>query len=272
MRKIDLYQESATTSVGEITDNLKKSIGPKTRFVALTYVDSSTGVKLPIKEIAAVIQELNHSRDQARRIYLCVDAVHAFGIENFRIQDLGCDFLAAGTHKWLFGPRGTGILYGKEDAWDVIDPVIPPYSVAYNRWIEGKPIEPISFFQKMTPGGFHSFEHRWALKEAFHYHLEIGKNNIQTRTHYLNTLLKEGMSHIPHIIFHTPYSSELSAGIVCFEVKGMSAKTVIQKLKEAKIIGSMAPSKQIFARLTPSILNTEEDIVTCISVLENMRN
>ena len=270
VKKIDLYQESATTKAEEIIDNLKRAIQPQTRFVIITYVQSSTGVKLPIQQIAAAIKKLNVSRNPSNRIYLSVDAVHAFGIENFTMKELGCDFLTAGTHKWLFGPRGTGILYGKEDAWDVVDPIIPPYSIVYNQWRNEAIPDSINFFQKITPGGFHSFEYRWALKEAFQYHLEIGKDKIQTRTHYLNSLLKEGMANIPHIKVHTPFSNELSSGITCFEVDGLTPKEVIQKLRVAKIIGSTTPYRQVFARLTPSILNTEEDIYKCIGVLENI--
>ena len=51
-------------------------------------------------------------RDAADRILLCVDGVHGFGAVDVDLPDLGCDFLATGTHKWLFGPRGTGIAVG----------------------------------------------------------------------------------------------------------------------------------------------------------------
>ena len=270
VQKIELYQDSSEASTEELVNKLINAIRPKTRFVAITYVHSSTGIKLPIQQIANEIKKINLSRNSSDRIYLCVDAVHAFGIENFNIEELGCDFLIAGTHKWLFGPRGTGILYAKEEVWDLVDPIIPPYSIASSRWRGESPPGPINFLQKITPGGFHSYEYRWALKEAFEYHLEIGKENIQNRTHYLNTLLKEGLMEIPHLILHTPLSQELSSGIVCFEIKGMGQKEVVKKLRDARIIGTTTPYRRSFARLTPSILNTEEDIFRSIHVLENI--
>jgi len=103
LRRINLHGPPATASKEEILDNLEKAILPNTRIVAVTYVQSSTGLKLPIKEMSAVIADANKNRTAANRIYFCVDAVHGFGVENITVSELGCDFLIAGTHKWLFG-------------------------------------------------------------------------------------------------------------------------------------------------------------------------
>ncbi|GLR19036.1 aminotransferase class V-fold PLP-dependent enzyme [Portibacter lacus] len=272
IRQVVLYKNPAETSKDEVLMNLKKAILPKTRIVAVTFVHSSTGVKLPIKEMSAVIKEANKSRAESDRIFFCVDGVHGFGVENITVAELGCDFLAAGTHKWLFGPRGTGILWAKKDAWHMVNPIIPPFSIAYPMWMGVMPEEELSFNSKITPGGFHSFEHRWALKEAFEYHLEIGKKEIQNRTHALNTMMKEGMRNIKHVHLHTPLSNSLSSGINSFEVKGMDAEKVIQKLHKINIIGSTTPYKTIYARLTPCIINTEEEVKQCIRALEKIND
>ncbi len=271
IRRIDLHGPPSTVTKEEILSNLEKAILPNTRLVAVTYVQSSTGVKLPLKAMSAVIKEANKNRTVDNRIYFCVDAVHGFGVEDITVGDLGCDFLVAGTHKWLFGPRGTGILWAKKDAWDMVSPTIPPFSSAFLMWLDAIPDGPLDFYSKMTPGGFHSFEHRWALKAAFDYHLAIGKDKIQKRTHQLSTLLKEGIASIPHIKLHTPMSNELSSGINCFEVDGLDPKKTIEKLHQANIIGSTTPYKKTYARLTPCIINTEEEVLECIKVLENLK-
>ena len=271
LRRINLHGPPSTASKEEILDNLEKAILPNTRIVAVTYVQSSTGLKLPIKEMSAVIADANKTRTAANRIYFCVDAVHGFGVENITVSELGCDFLIAGTHKWLFGPRGTGILWAKKDAWEMVSPIIPPFSSAFLMWMDTIPDGPLDFYSKMTPGGFHSFEHRWALKAAFDYHRTIGKEKIQNRTHQLSTMLKEGLQSIPHIKLHTPISTELSSGINCFEVDGLDAKKTVKKLHEANIIGSTTPYKKVYARLTPCIINTEEEVRQCIKVLENLK-
>ncbi len=115
IRQISLYSSLKNVSRLELLDNLIKNIRPNTRIVALTWVHSSTGLKLPIHEMAQAIHKLNESRAEQDRVIFCVDGVHALGVEDFRLSDVGCDFLVAGTHKWMFGPRGTGLVWGMNE-------------------------------------------------------------------------------------------------------------------------------------------------------------
>ena len=116
-RKVQLYAAPETATEDEIVSNLVKGVGPRTRAVAVTWVHSSTGVKLPIRRMADALAGLNKRRAEADRVLLCVDGVHGFGVESETMADLGCDFFVAGCHKWIFGPRGTGLVWGRADAW-----------------------------------------------------------------------------------------------------------------------------------------------------------
>ena len=168
VRQIPLYQSLKNVSRLELLDNLIKNIRPNTRIVAVTWVHSSTGLKLPIQEMAQAIHALNESRAEQDRVIFCVDGVHALGVEDFRLSDVGCDFLVAGTHKWMFGPRGTGLVWGHQRAWPVANPIIPTFNTqAYEIWMKLSPPKDLPKSIYMTPGGFHSFEYRWALDEAF---------------------------------------------------------------------------------------------------------
>ena len=85
-------------------------------------------MRLPIARIAETLAEVNRSRDEKDRVLLIVDGVHGFGVEDPKITALGCDAFAAGTHKWLFGPRGTGFVWAKPAVWQRMRPVIPSFS------------------------------------------------------------------------------------------------------------------------------------------------
>jgi isopenicillin-N epimerase len=227
----------------------------------VTWVHSSTGVKLPIKEMSEQLSKINAGRDQSDKVLLCVDGVHGLGVENVTGSDLGCDFLVAGTHKWMFGPRGTGLVWGKPEAWPVANPIIPTfYEPAYEIWMKYRKPESIPTGATMTPGGFHSFEHRWALNEAFKLHMQIGKSRIAERIHSLNSQLKEGLAKMNHVILHTPLSPAVSAGIVCFEVKGMGPIPVVQRLLKKNIVASVTPYATLYARLAPSLLTSTKDV------------
>jgi selenocysteine lyase/cysteine desulfurase len=261
VRRVQLYHEPAEASISQMVDTLMQSVRPQTRIVAVTWVHSSTGVKLPIREIAEGLSKINAGRDQVDRALLCVDGVHGLGVENITVGDLGCDFLVAGTHKWMFGPRGTGLVWGKPDAWPVANPIIPTfYEPAYEIWMKYRKPEPIPVGATMTPGGFHSFEHRWALNEAFKLHLQIGKSRIAERIHTLNSQLKEGLAKMKHVVLHTPLSPDLSAGIVCFEVRGMGPIPVVQRLMQKKIVATVTPYATLYARLSPSLLTSSADV------------
>jgi selenocysteine lyase/cysteine desulfurase len=82
----------------------------------------------------------------------------------------------------------------------------------------------------MTPGEFHTFEHRWALTEAFQFHHQIGKTRVTSRIREPNTQCKEGLSRMPHVQLHTPISEKLSAGMVCFEIKGLTPEQTVAQL------------------------------------------
>jgi isopenicillin-N epimerase len=271
LQRVTLYTDASATSVDEVTSIIQKAIKPATRVVAITWVHSSTGVKLPVKEIAQVVAEANKSRDEKTRIYLCVDGVHAFGVDDTNIPDLGCDFFVAGTHKWIFGPRGTGVMYAKKDAASFLAPTIPAFSwPAYGGWMGLFPGQEINFADLNSPGGFHSFEYRWSLNKAFDFHTEIGKSRVWERTRDLSTLLKTRLSEMKGIKLHTPMNAALSAGINCFEVEGVAPDEWLKRMTAAGIVGSTTPYKTVYCRLTPCIINSEEEVNTVATTIEGM--
>lgn len=272
VRKVALYRNPATASVDEIVGSLTKAITARTRYVAVTWVHSSTGVKLPIRDMADAIARANASRDEADRIIFCVDGVHGLGVEDVQMSDLCCDFFVAGTHKWLFGPRGTGLVWGAPHAWPLASATIPTFDRdTYMIWMKINPPKAIPPGPTMTPGGFHSFEHRWAVGEAFRFHQEIGKGRIADRIHHLNTRLKRALLDMNHITLRTPLNEHLSAGIVCFEHKSLHVLDLLERLRRENILASITPYATLYMRLAPSLLTTDDDVDRTIQVLAKLK-
>ena len=260
VREIAFYDDAADVSTDEVVARLRKAVNERTRVLAVTWVHSSTGVKLPIAAMAAAVHEINAERDPEDRLLFCVDGVHGFGIEREAISDLGCDFFVAGTHKWIFGPRGTGVIWGRSEAWKRVQPIIPSFGRNYGAWLGKLPFDEVTAGDLMTPGGFHSFEHRWALPEAFHFHLAIGKARVADRIHALNTMAKDALADMAHVKLHTPRSADLSAGIICFEVSSHSPGEVVESLLSRGIIASTSPYPVSYVRLAPSLMNDEREV------------
>lgn len=262
VREIQLYKEVDTVTTDEIVTNLIRDIAPETRVLALTWVSSNTGLKLPLKEIGDALKHINAQRDEQQKVLMCVDGVHGFGVENVDIKETGCDFFMAGCHKWLFGPRGTGIIWGNQRAWASVNPIIPTFmdDEVRNAWmLDNNPPERTTA-KSMTPGGFKAFEHQWAMAEAFRFHLEIGKDKIARRTHELNRQLKDGLAGMSHVKLYTPRDENLSSGIVCFDVDGMSPREVVGRLRQKDIIATPTPYARSHARVSPSIRNSPQEI------------
>jgi isopenicillin-N epimerase len=272
VRRIRLYSDPETASEDEIMEAILGALRASTRYLALTWVHSSTGVKLPIRRIAEAVVEANDGRNERDRVLVCVDGVHGFGVEDVAVAELGCDFFSSGCHKWLYGPRGTGILWGREDAWHAALPIIPTFDGrSYRAWIEGRPPEDTPWGAAMTPGGFHSFEHRWALADAFTFHERIGRSRVAERTRALARQLKEGLAALRHVRVKTPMDEALSAGLVCVEVEGMDPGEVVGRLDERGIVASVTPYATQYVRFGPSILNTPAEIEEVVAAISELR-
>ncbi|NRQ30401.1 aminotransferase class V-fold PLP-dependent enzyme [Nonomuraea sp. NN258] len=269
VRKVRLYDDPATASADRIVGAIEKGLGPRTRVVAITWVHSSTGVRLPVRAIADLLAEANKNRDEHDRALLCVDGVHGFGAIADGVGDLGCDFLSSGTHKWLFGPRGTGILWGR--AWDALAPTIPSFGQdAFDSWTTGRrPVRTTA--EQVMPGGYKAFEHRWAMEQAFRFQSDIGKDRIQQRTQELATRLKEGLKGLPHVVLATPLSPELSAGLVCLSVTGMNPFEAVRRLHDQKVIASSTPYVPSLLRFGTSMVTTPEQVDLAVKAVAALR-
>ena len=260
VKKITLYNGLEAVSEDDIVGRIRGAVVAQTRAVGITWVYSGSGLKAPVRRIADAIYEANAGRDEADRILLIIDGVHGLGVEDDLVARLGCDFFIAGTHKWMFGPRGTGIIWGKTANWELMRPTIPAFDlIPYQAWMRGEVPHRMQA-SCMTPGGFHPFEHQWALPAAFAFHADIGRLRVAERIHKLNDQCKEGLARMPHVKLYTPRGSELSAGIICFDVEAKTPEEVISRLLARRIIGSVTPYGVPHARLSPSLLNTPEEV------------
>jgi selenocysteine lyase/cysteine desulfurase len=267
VRRIRLYDDPARAAADDVVTRFVEGITDATRVAAVTWVHSGTGVKLPIAQMGAALEAVNANRDEADRVLLCVDGVHGFGLEPVEAADLRCDFLVSGTHKWLFGPHGTGLVWGRPTAWGRLDPTFASFSSPGPSDDPGGPLSPGAL---STPGGYHSFEHRWALDEAFAFHGAIGKENVALRTELQATALKQGLAEIDGVEVVTPMGADMSAGIVCVDIPDGDPFSLIAPLREAGIVASITPYDVPYLRFGPSIATTTDDVDALLETLPDL--
>jgi len=162
VRRIPLYAKASEADPEQMAAELARAITPRTRVIAVTWVHSSTGVKTPLPLFAQAVAAANRGRAEQDRAILCVDGVHGLGVDDQTAASLGIDVFIAGCHKWIFGPRGTGLIWANAAGWAVTSPTIPTFDGIWRA----ETADRMPRAGQMTPGGFHSFEYRWARRSS----------------------------------------------------------------------------------------------------------
>jgi selenocysteine lyase/cysteine desulfurase len=274
VRRIALYDRPSEANAEQIAERVARAITPRTRAIGVTWVHSSTGVKLPLHMLADVVARANRGRTSADRCMLIVDGVHGFANQDVDVAKLGVDFFATGAHKWLFAPRGTGFLWGRSDAWSEMRPTIPTFDPVggldmWEAWMAGRDVGQIRAAH-ISPGGFVSYEYQLAIPAAVELHRTIGRQKIAARIAELNGMFREAAPRIKGLTLHTPRDPALSAGISCFEIAGYGPDAVTQKLAAKRIRTSNSPYKVSYARVAVGIMNTPAELDVVLRELRSL--
>src|SRR3989442_9386299 len=94
-------------NLAEITAAFERGITNRTRLILIAHQINITGQITPVKAVCEMAG--------ARGIETIVDGAHSFAQFDFKQKDLSCDYFGTSLHKWLYAPKGTGLLYVKRD-------------------------------------------------------------------------------------------------------------------------------------------------------------
>lgn len=86
-----------------IVDRFERALRPRTRVLSISHILFTTGVRLPVAELCALARE--------HGFWAIVDGAQGPGAVPVDVRSLGCHAYAVSGHKWLCGPKGTGLLY-----------------------------------------------------------------------------------------------------------------------------------------------------------------
>ena len=99
----------------EMVKAYESAITSKTKLVHVTHVINWVGQILPVKKIC----DMAH----AKGVEVIVDGAHSFGLMDFKIPDLGCDYFGTSLHKFLSAPIGSGMMWIKKEKIEKIWPL-----------------------------------------------------------------------------------------------------------------------------------------------------
>lgn len=155
------------------------AITPRTRLIFFSHITTVTGVVLPVKEIAALAR--------SKGILSAVDGAHVCGMMKLNVHELGCDMYSSSPHKWLQAPKGTGLLYLREEVQDRLW-----NTIVTEGWDEPK--LKAARFQQI---GSSNVPMLHGLRAAIQFANEIGMERIERRhrqsaDYVLKEMLKRG--------------------------------------------------------------------------------
>ena len=222
---IKMFEPSAA-SAQENVDRVAKLITPRTRLISVPHATTTVGLILPIK----VLSELAKSKN----IWLFVDGAQTAGMFPFNLHELGCDAYATSGHKWLLGPKETGLLYVRKDMLDVIQ---PKFTGAYSAEEFDMAKGTIKFhpMAQRYEFGTVSIPLRFGLGAAIKFMQRIGMESVWKRDQMLSTRLFKGLQELPHVKVLSPSHDADRSALITMQHDKMPYLDLQKHLDEFKL-------------------------------------
>jgi len=177
------------------------AVTPKTKIIHVTHMINWVGQVMPVRKIC----DMAH----AKGIEVVCDGAHSFGLMDFKIPDLGCDYFGTSLHKFLSAPIGSGMMWIKKEHIAKIWPLVC-----------GDPRS--GDIRKFETLGTRSFPIEQGIGEAINFHEGIGSKRKEERIRYLKNYWAAKVKDIPRVKLHTSLKPQFSCAICGVSIDGMT--------------------------------------------------
>lgn len=246
-------------------ENVKSVVTPRTKIIALAEITNVVGDVRPIKEICEFAHQNN--------IFVVCDGAQSVPHKKTDVKLTDVDFLTFSGHK-MCGPTGVGVLYGKRELLESIDPLV--LGGGMNESFDSEK----EIYLKEIPGRLEAGTPHIAevigLGAAVDYLSQIGMDNIAIYEQNLKSYLIEKLEKLAYIQI---VNEEADSGIVAFNVDGIFSQDVAYYLNKynicvragnhcAKILKKAIGVKNTI-RVSLYFYNTTEEIDDLIELLSD---
>ena len=258
--KVKIFEPDPTSASGNV-ERIARLITPRTRVVQVSHVTAPTGIRMPVREIAALARE--------KDCWFHVDGAQAAGMIPVDIAGIGCDSYATSGHKWLGAPHGTGVLFVRESR---LDEVRPTEVGAYSNGEETHLPDTFDYTptaQRYEPGT-RDVASVVGLAAAVGLMNTLGIERVAARAQALAQLLQQQLRDLPGVAVLTPASPALSGGITTIRTDGISNARLYAYLLDThhlrcRIVNEVGLDA---LRISTHLFNSEEE---CSRVVEATR-
>jgi isopenicillin-N epimerase len=230
---------------------------PRVRLIMLTHVSHRTGLILPIKEIVAMAR--------ARGVDAIVDSAHAWGQFDFRLDDLGADFVGLNLHKWMGAPLGVGVLYIRQARIPAID-----VFMANEEF-------PSDDVRARVHTGTTSFADVLTVSDALDFQETLGIQAKEARLRHLRDLWAVPLRARGGLEILTPQDPRLYCAITSFRLPGRTstpdniaiAKDLLDRFG-IFTVHRAGVAAGACVRVTPSVFTSADEIQRLVHALEQI--
>ncbi len=223
-----------------ILQKIKDKLKNKTKLISVSHVLSSTGLRMPIAEISALAR--------ANGTLCIVDGAQAAGAIKVNVKELACHAYATSGHKWLMGPKGTGILYLAQDAHDLIRPI--QFEESYNTYNDSNGVVNLASIL--------------GLGKAIEYIESVGIHKIEEHNLRLRNQLFGNLKSLSNAMIVSPSDETLSSPLLTLQLKDTFERTSFVKMLLDKYKLSIRATHKEFGfngiRFSVHLFNTETEI------------
>lgn len=229
-----------------IVARLAAAMRPETKVISVSHILFSTGLRMPIAEISALAR--------ARGALCIVDGAQALGMIPVDVAALGCHAYAGSGHKWLMGPKGTGLLYVSPDAAGRIEPV---------EWESGRGYVADS-------AGFGPEPLVAGLGAAVEAARAVGMVEVERRILSLRNHAWHALAALPRLRMASPPPGPLASGLVSVRLPDtVEARSLLRRLRERHNVVARAIPAEWFngLRFSPHVFNSRAEIDAAVAGL-----
>jgi selenocysteine lyase/cysteine desulfurase len=237
-------------NLNEIAAAFERGVTNRTRLILMSHQVNITGQITPVKAVCDMAR--------ARGIETIVDGAHSFAQFDFKQKDLGCDYFGTSLHKWLYAPKGTGLLYVKREKISKVWPLMAA---------ESKQASDIRKFEEI---GTHSAAPRLAIGEALLFHNGIGGKRKEARLRYLSRYWMNRLKALPNVRFNTSFDPQQSCAIANVQITGVDPLKIGSYLFDKHRIFTTPIIHDEFQgiRITPNVYTTLGELDSFCEVME----
>jgi len=222
-----------------IVNRIKQKIRKETKLISISHIFSSTGLRVPVAEISSLAR--------SKGILCIVDGAQAAGAIKVNVKELGCHAYATSGHKWLMGPKGTGLLYLSKEVQDIIRPM--QFEESHNTYNDGAGVVNLACIL--------------GLGKAIEYIESAGIEKIEEHNLSLRKRLYGHLSGMTKFTIVSPDAGLLASPMLAGTIPDTIERTAFTRMLLEKYKLSIRPThKQWFngIRFSCHIFNTEKDI------------